>query len=42
MKRARQLAWGLLILAVFASLAADWLAPASYAMQFRDAPGAEP
>ena len=42
MKRIRQLAWVVLILAVLSSLAAEWIAPAPYARQFREAASAEP
>jgi peptide/nickel transport system permease protein len=42
MKRVRQFAAVLLVLIVGASLAANWLAPADYATQFREAPGAPP
>lgn len=42
MKRVRQLSWGVLAVMLVASLAAAWLAPASYETQFRDAPSAPP
>jgi peptide/nickel transport system permease protein len=42
MKRIRQLSLVLLLAIVFASLGADFLAPANYATQFREAPNSPP
>ncbi len=42
MKRIRQVAIAVLLLVIGASLAADFLAPAHYATQFREAPNAPP
>ena len=39
---ARKLACGVLVVIVLASLGANWLAPAGYAEQFREAPNAQP
>ena len=39
---ARKLACGVLVVIVLASLGANWLAPAGYAEQFREAPNAPP
>jgi peptide/nickel transport system permease protein len=42
MSVARKLACGVLVVVVLASLGANWLAPAGYAVQFREAPNAPP
>ena len=42
MRLARRLAAGLLLLVSVAALCADWVAPAPYEKQFREAPGAPP
>jgi len=42
MSVARKLACGVLVVIVLASLGANWLAPAGYAAQFREAPNAPP
>lgn len=42
MSAARKLACAVLLLVCVVSLAADWLAPAGYAKQFREAPGSPP
>ncbi len=42
MSVARKLACGVLVVIVLASLGANWLAPAGYAEQFREAPNAQP
>jgi ABC-type dipeptide/oligopeptide/nickel transport system permease subunit len=42
MKAACTFACGLLLVIILASLAANWLAPAGYAQQFREAPNAPP
>src|SRR5450432_356333 len=42
MNRARKLSCVVVLAVCAASLAANWLAPAGYAKQFRDAPGAPP
>src|ERR1700722_333366 len=42
MNTARKLAYGVVLAVCAASLAANWLAPAGYAKQFREVPGAPP
>jgi peptide/nickel transport system permease protein len=42
MRRVRQLAVAFLLVVALVSLLADWIAPADYAQQFRDAPAAPP
>src|SRR5208282_3490436 len=42
MNRARKLACGVVLVVCGLSLAANWLAPAGYARQFREAPNAPP